>query len=165
MKTFQMWTFMPTTAPLVPYLKPDKLIYYCVDEWSAFTFLNGQLMDQMEQSLIRQSDLVIASAEKLYATKRHLNPETHLVSHGVDSEHFATVQAASTEIAAELRNIGLPSKLPTHTATVRAASVPITQLSRLPLDVPVLTATVSSNSSGPSLPNVAIQATWKTCGT
>lgn len=108
MDKFQMWTFMPTTASLVPYLKPDKLIYYCVDEWSAFTFLNSKLMDEMEQSLIRQSNLVIASAEKLYATKRHLNPETHLVSHGVDSEHFAKVQAASTVIAAELRNVKPP---------------------------------------------------------
>ena len=108
MDRFQMWTFMPTTAPLVPYLKPDKLIYYCVDEWSAFTFLNSQLMEQMEQSLIRQSDLVIASAEKLYATKRHLNPETHLVSHGVDSEHFAKAQAASTEVAVELRQTKHP---------------------------------------------------------
>jgi glycosyltransferase involved in cell wall biosynthesis len=108
MERFQMWTFMPTTAPLVPYLKPDKLIYYCVDEWSAFTFLNSQLMEQMEHSLIRQSDVVIASAEKLYATKRHLNPETHLVSHGVDSEHFASVQAASTQVAVELRNVTRP---------------------------------------------------------
>ena len=108
MDRFQMWTFMPTTAPLVPYLRPDKLIYYCVDEWSAFTFLNSQLMEQMEHSLIRQSDVVIASAEKLYATKRHLNPETHLVSHGVDSEHFATGQAASTQVAVELRNVTRP---------------------------------------------------------
>lgn len=108
MDKFQMWTFMPTTAPLVPYLQPDKLIYYCVDEWSAFTFLNSQLMEQMEHSLIRQSDLVIASAEKLYATKHHLNPQTHLVSHGVDSEHFAKAQAASTKVAVELRGVKHP---------------------------------------------------------
>ena len=108
MDRFQMWTFMPTTAPLVPYLKPDKLIYYCVDEWSAFTFLNSQLMEQMEHSLIRQSDLVIVSAEKLYANKRHLNPETHLVSHGVDSEHFAKAQAGATEVAVELREAKHP---------------------------------------------------------
>jgi len=108
MTRFQMWSFMPTTAPLVPYLKPDKLIYYCVDEWSAFTFLNSQLMEQMEHSLIRQSHVVITTAEKLYASKRHLNPNTHLISHGVDSEHFAQTQSASTEVAAELHGLPKP---------------------------------------------------------
>lgn len=108
MARFQMWSFMPTTAPLVPYLKPDKLIYYCVDEWSAFSFLNSQLMEQMEHSLIRQSNVVITSAEKLYATKRHLNANTHLISHGVDSEHFALAQSPSTEVATELRELKPP---------------------------------------------------------
>ena len=108
MEPFQMWTFLPTTAPLVRHLKPEKVIYYCVDEWSAFSFLDEGLMRRMEESQIRQSDLVIASAEKLYASKRHLNPRTYLVPHGVDSEHFMKARCEATEIPTELRGLPRP---------------------------------------------------------
>jgi len=108
MQRFQMWTFLPTTAPLVPYLNPEKVVYYCVDEWSAFSFLDEKLMLEMEERLIAQSDLVIASAEALFASKRHLNSQTYLVPHGVDSEHFAQARRATTEIAPELKDLPRP---------------------------------------------------------
>jgi glycosyltransferase involved in cell wall biosynthesis len=109
MKDFQLWTFLPTTAPLIRYLKPQKVIYYCVDEWSAFSFLNGQLMEQMEKALIKQSDVVITSAEKLYASKHHLHPKTYFVPHGVDSEHFGKACLPGTVVPKELE--GLPSPI------------------------------------------------------
>lgn len=109
MNDFQLWTFLPTTAPLIRYLKPRKVIYYCVDEWSAFSFLNSKLMEDMETDLIKQSDLVIASAEKLYASKRCLHPKTYLVPHGVDSEHFG--KACSPELTMPKELEGLPSPI------------------------------------------------------
>lgn len=108
MEPFQMWTFLPTTAPLVSPLKPEKVVYYCVDEWSAFSFLDGDLMRRMEESLIAQSDLVITSAEKLYASKRHLAPYTYLVPHGVDSELFAGARSDATGIPSELQGLQRP---------------------------------------------------------
>jgi glycosyltransferase involved in cell wall biosynthesis len=108
MKDFQLWTFLPTTAPLIRYLKPQKVIYYCVDEWSAFSFLNGRLMEQMETDLIKQSDVVITSAEKLYASKRHLHPKTYLVPHGVDSEHFGKACLPGTAVPKELEGLPTP---------------------------------------------------------
>jgi len=108
MKDFQLWTFLPTTAPLIRYLKPRKVIYYCVDEWSAFSFLNGRLMEQMETDLIKQSDVVITSAEKLYASKRHLHPKTYLVPHGVDSEHFGKACLPGTIVPKELEGLPTP---------------------------------------------------------
>ena len=108
MKDFQLWTFLPTTAPMIRYLKPQKVIYYCVDEWSAFSFLNGRLMEQMETDLIKQSDVVITSAEKLYASKRHLHPKTYLVPHGVDSEHFGKACLPGTIVPKELEGLPIP---------------------------------------------------------
>ena len=108
MKDFQLWTFLPTTAPMIRYLKPQKVIYYCVDEWSAFSFLDGNLMRRMEERLIAQSDLVITSAEKLYASKRHLTPNTYLVPHGVDSELFAGARSDATGIPSELQGLQRP---------------------------------------------------------
>ncbi len=108
MRDFQLWTFLPTTAPMVRHLKPRKVIYYCVDEWSAFSFLNAKLMEEMETDLIKQSDLVIASAEKLYASKRHLHPQTYLVPHGVDSEHFGKACLSDMVMSKELEGLPTP---------------------------------------------------------
>lgn len=106
MSDFQIWTFMPTMASVISYLKPQKVIYYCVDEWSAFSFLNARLMEEMEADVIRQSDLVITSAETLYESKRALHPKTYLVSHGVDNEHFGKATAVETAVPSEVA--GLP---------------------------------------------------------
>lgn len=108
MDRFQLWTFLPTTAPLIEPLKPEKVVYYCVDEWSAFSFLDATLMRNLEARLIAQSDLVLVSAEALYASKRPLHPRTYLIPHGVDSEHFARARHATTAVARELRNLPQP---------------------------------------------------------
>ena len=109
MNPFQFWSFMPTTARFLSHLRPDKVVYYCVDEWSAFTFLNGKLMEQMEGDLIRRSDVVIASAEKLYESKRRLNRHTYLVPHGVDSEHFGKALRAETVVPEEIVRLPRPT--------------------------------------------------------
>lgn len=108
MASFQMWSFLPTAAPLVPRLRPEKVVYYCVDDWSAFSFLDGKLMRQMEERLLAESDVIIVSAEALYANNCHLNPRTYLVSHGVDSEHFARAREAQTDIPIELKGLPQP---------------------------------------------------------
>src|SRR2546427_7925432 len=89
MDKFEVWVILPSAASIVRQLKPERVIYYCVDDWSAFSFLDGEAMQDMEAQLIAQSDIVFVSAEALYKTKRPLNPRTYLVPHGVDSEHFA----------------------------------------------------------------------------
>ncbi|SRR6266571_5791265 len=108
MDRFQLWTFLPTAASLVRHLGPEKVVYYCVDEWSAFSFLDEQLMREMEVQLIAQSDLVLVSAEALYASKRPLHPRTYLIPHGVDSEHFARARCETTEIPPELNSLPRP---------------------------------------------------------
>jgi glycosyltransferase involved in cell wall biosynthesis len=108
MERFQLWVFLPTAADMVRYLKPEKVIYYCVDEWSAFSFLDSKLMRGMEERLLAQSNLVIVSADALYASKRRLHPRTYLVPHGVDSEHFARAQQPETDIPLDLKGLPKP---------------------------------------------------------
>jgi glycosyltransferase involved in cell wall biosynthesis len=108
MKTFQAWVILPSAASIVRHLKPEKVIYYCVDEWSAFSFLDGKSMQEMEAQLIADSDMVFVSAETLLQTKRPLNPRTYLVPHGVDNEHFAQARQAATPIAPELVDLPRP---------------------------------------------------------
>jgi len=65
-------------------------------------------MRAMEDRLVRDSDVVITSAEALHAGKRSMNHRTYLVPHGVDIEHFATVRNGQTDLAPQLRNIRKP---------------------------------------------------------
>lgn len=108
MNGFHLWTFMPTTAPFIRHLRPTKVVYYCVDEWSAFSFLDKTLMEDLERRLISQSDLVITTASALYASKRGLHPRTYLIPHGVDGEFFARARAAETEVPAAIRDLPGP---------------------------------------------------------
>jgi len=89
MKDIQLWTFIPSMADIGGKLGEKKLIYYCVDDWAKFSFIESDSILQMETDLVKRSDLVIVSARELYEQKKKLNPNTHLVLHGVDYDHFS----------------------------------------------------------------------------
>jgi glycosyltransferase involved in cell wall biosynthesis len=68
---------------------PGRKVYYCVDRWDQFNMYDSEMMAKVDEACCRNADLVIASAGDLYERCRELNPNTHLVTHGVDYEHFA----------------------------------------------------------------------------
>src|SRR5579859_3873763 len=59
-----------------------------MDEYSQFTGTDKTAILDMERRLIEKSDLVIVSSSRLYETKHRYNPNTFLVTHGVDVAHF-----------------------------------------------------------------------------
>jgi glycosyltransferase involved in cell wall biosynthesis len=88
-----LWTFLPNTVGLLGRLGESRVIYHCVDEYSAFAGVPRDALRRMEQTLVRRADLVLASSETLAAERQPLNPRTHFVSHGVDVRHFAQALA------------------------------------------------------------------------
>jgi glycosyltransferase involved in cell wall biosynthesis len=103
-----LWTFMPTMANLVGRLRERKLIYYCVDDWSKFSFIESQSMAQLEADLVKRCDVVITSARELYEQKKKLNPNTHLILHGVDYGHFSKALGQDCSIPEDIRDIAKP---------------------------------------------------------
>jgi glycosyltransferase involved in cell wall biosynthesis len=101
------WVFNPTAAVVAGALNEDLVVYYCVDEFTAFTGISPQLVE-LEASLCRKADLVIVSAEKLYRTKSQYNPRTVLVRHGVKYDHFRKALAPETAVPAEIANLPRP---------------------------------------------------------
>lgn len=85
----QVWTFAPDVAFLAGRFDEERLIYYCVDEYSAFEDFDGEAIRAAERCLIERADVVITTSASLQASKSPLHPETHLVRHGVDVDHFA----------------------------------------------------------------------------
>lgn len=99
--------FNPAAGLLVGKLGEDKLIYYCVDEYTAFTGASKGLKE-IEENLFRAADLVIVSAEKLLESKKEFNRNTFLIRHGTDWNHFRKALDKGTEIPAELAELPRP---------------------------------------------------------
>jgi glycosyltransferase involved in cell wall biosynthesis len=84
------WTFVPSSADVVGRLGERLIVYHCVDEFSEFAGTNRTAILEMERRLLGKSNLVIVSSGRLHETKRSYNPNTVLVTHGVDVAHFRT---------------------------------------------------------------------------
>jgi glycosyltransferase involved in cell wall biosynthesis len=99
--------FNPAAGMIAGKLGETELIYYCVDEYTAFTGVTDGLR-LIEEDLFRQSDLVIVSAEKLFESKKAFNPNTYIIRHGTDWRHFRKSLDEATEIPAEIKDLPKP---------------------------------------------------------
>lgn len=98
--------FNPAAGMIAGKLGEAELIYYCVDEYTAFT--GSSALKEIEEDLFRRSDVVVVSAEKLYKSKSHFNPNTHIIRHGTDWRHFRTALDDSTMIPADIADLPKP---------------------------------------------------------
>ena len=81
-------SFLPTVPGLLAAWR-GRTIYYCVDRWDSFGTYDHDLMASLDADCCRQADIVVASSADLYERCTLHNANTHLVTHGVDHEHFA----------------------------------------------------------------------------
>ena len=105
---FQLWTFLPNVVSYVGKLGESFVVYYCTDDFSQFSYVNGALLHAAEQQLCRKANVVFATARSLQEKKRALNAETHLALHGVDHQHFSSALNASSSIPADLADAPRP---------------------------------------------------------
>ena len=102
------WVFNPAAALIAGSLGEDKLIYYCVDEYTQFSGVAAASLAALEDQLLRRADLVIVSAERLLHSKSQANPRTVLVRHGVDHTHFRRALDPATEVPPEVARLPRP---------------------------------------------------------
>jgi glycosyltransferase involved in cell wall biosynthesis len=102
------WVFNPAAAVIAGTLGESLLLYQCVDEYSAFSGVTSQAIADLEDQLLRKSDLVIVSAERLRESKSKINPKTVLVRHGVDFTHFRRALDPATVVPDEIRGLPKP---------------------------------------------------------
>jgi glycosyltransferase involved in cell wall biosynthesis len=105
----QLWLFTPDVPELIDRLDAEKVIYYCVDDFAAFDGFNVELVTELERKTVAAADVVIASSQTLYDRRRREHPDTHLVPHGVDFEHFASAgRIPRDRLPADMREIPKP---------------------------------------------------------
>jgi glycosyltransferase involved in cell wall biosynthesis len=102
------WVFNPAAAVVAGALGEDVLIYYCVDEYTAFSGVAMQSLIELERGLLHRADLVVVSADRLLQSKQRENPRTVLVRHGVNWKHFRTTLDADTSVPEEVAKLPRP---------------------------------------------------------
>jgi glycosyltransferase involved in cell wall biosynthesis len=102
------WSFLPASAPVAGELGEELVVYYCVDEFSAFSDTNARHIAELESQLLQKADLVITSAERLRQSKSKQNAHTVLVRHGVDYAHFVKAVDPSLPVAKEIAALPKP---------------------------------------------------------
>ena len=99
--------FNPAAGMIAGRLGESELIYYCVDEYTAFTGASRGLKE-IEEYLFGRADLVVVSAERLFDTKKHFNPNTFVIRHGTDWRHFRTALDPDLPIPSDIADLPRP---------------------------------------------------------
>ena len=81
-------TTLPITVDLVGRLSAKRWVYYCVDDFSVWPGLSGEVLRRMELELINKVDCVIAVSDHLVDAIRPHKPDVQLLTHGVDVDFW-----------------------------------------------------------------------------
>lgn len=102
------WVFNPAASIVAGKLGEDRMLYYCVDEYTAFSGVPLEALTEMERQLLRRADMVIVSSERLLQSKAAVNQKAALVRHGVDFDHFRQALDPQTQIPEEVASLRGP---------------------------------------------------------
>ncbi len=105
---FELWTFLPNVGDYVGTLGERASVYYCVDEWSMFGYLDRAQTVAAETTLLHKVNAVFAINGALADAKRAVNPATFESPHGVDHAAFAKALLPETRVPADLEALPHP---------------------------------------------------------
>jgi len=83
-------TTVPNAADVVGSIGGARIVYYCVDDFAHWPGMDSDRVRRMEEQLIFQADLFIATSQKLLERLRATGKQSYLLEHGVDVDFFAT---------------------------------------------------------------------------
>ncbi|MDQ0338494.1 glycosyltransferase involved in cell wall biosynthesis [Caldalkalibacillus uzonensis] len=106
-----LYTFLPNTVDMLPYLNVEAVIYDCVDDHGSFSgFVDKKIVLEMEKDLMRQADICFATSHKLYSDRKAWNPNFYLIPNGTDHDFFAkTASITEEEIPADVADLSHPT--------------------------------------------------------
>jgi UDP-galactopyranose mutase len=93
---YVIWYYTPSALRFSDHLKPEAIVYDCMDELSAFKGADREL-PALERALFRRADLVLTGGQSLYEAKKHQHHNIHAMPSSVDVEHFMTARRYKDE--------------------------------------------------------------------
>lgn len=97
-----LWTSLPTAVDFAGHLDESAVVYYCGDDFSGLAGVDHKTVAKRENELCNKADLILAASQQLQLN--FPQPETHLLTHGVDYDLFST----TVERAVDLPHDGRP---------------------------------------------------------
>jgi UDP-galactopyranose mutase len=85
---YAVWFYTPMALPLLEGLKPQAIVYDCMDELSAFLHAPPELLER-ESHLLKLADVVFTGGPSLYRAKKDRHPNVLCFPSSVDAKHFA----------------------------------------------------------------------------
>jgi ADP-heptose:LPS heptosyltransferase/glycosyltransferase involved in cell wall biosynthesis len=98
----------PGARPLVEHLDPRGVVYYAVDEMTAFGDRSeGERREirRKEEAMLRRADVAVGVSPRLHARFRTVHPRSRLLPNGADLEHFSPGSLAAAELHPALRDL------------------------------------------------------------
>ncbi|WPQ65870.1 glycosyltransferase [Chitinophaga sancti] len=98
METYQItrfisWYYTPMAMNYSRNLQPEKMIFDCMDELSAFKFSPPELK-QREHELLNRCDMVFTGGDSLFQIKRNQHDSVFLFPSSIDFQHFSSARAS-----------------------------------------------------------------------
>lgn len=90
------WYYTPMALPFTDHLKPELVIYDCMDELSAFKFAPPQLT-QLEKELFKKADIVFTGGHSIYEFKKNNHHNIHPFPSSIDKHHFGAARVNKTD--------------------------------------------------------------------
>jgi hypothetical protein len=98
-------TTLPIVADLVGDLSANRWVYYCVDDFGVWPGYDGATMRKLEQELVPKMDVLVAVSETLQTHLKQWNRPSHLLTHGVDLDHWTR---SDTEVLPDVESLPKP---------------------------------------------------------
>ncbi len=89
-----LWFYTPLALQAAASLKPQAIIYDCMDELSAFLGAPPELL-KCERELLAKADLVFTGGPSLYRAKKDRHPQAWCFPSSVDANHFSAAKETS----------------------------------------------------------------------
>lgn len=79
---------LPTAGDVVGDLGASKIIYYCADDYGSLAGVNAETIRPIEDRLLADADLVLATSPALVEALRQRHSTVHYFQHGVHYQRF-----------------------------------------------------------------------------
>lgn len=96
MTRYDLWYYTPMGSKVTKYLKPEVVIFDCMDELSAFLGAPPELRE-LEQKLLKRADVVFTGGASLYESKCLQHANVHCCPSSIDRSHFAQARQGVVE--------------------------------------------------------------------
>jgi len=86
-KEYILWYYTPMAMPISEHLRPEVIVYDCMDELSNFKFA-PQALKYWERKLLKKADIVFTGGYSLFKAKKNQHHNIYPFPSSVDLKHF-----------------------------------------------------------------------------